>query len=663
MGMVTDQLAGIGAEIGFEVHARERWPWLADCAAEAGLAFVRMGEFIWDLVEPDDGRFDFEPVQEWVRLLAERGIGSILATPTGSPPDWICSRYPRIVPIKNDGASYGSATRRHTCPTSPDYRMLCERLVRAMASQFAKQSSVIGWQIDNEIGHPFCYCGLCHRAFQQWLQRRFRNINEFNFQVGQSVWARSSRSFEEIPLPTASSNPSLQQAYGSFMDEQIRECWGLQRQWLREEGVTAPITTNAMLLWYGYDHEKMYAPLDIVTGDGYASPQDTLYSNGDYPGIAFLSAYQRGLKYGQNFGMMETTCTTPSEGGAFPRPGEMSYWTFCFLAGGAQFVHYFRFDTSPAGQERGCGLLQASGAKPPIFQELKQLTSRVKPLTSALMETSVPTASVGILYSNSTHRSLAVRPMIHEFTAPFGNGCTCHLARHFRALATQNIPADVVQPGEDFHKYRVLIATGLVVVDVALAEKLAKYVEKGGILLVGPWLGYLDEYAKQWEIPLPPYLTHITGTERIVTESYTPEEAAIEFVPVHTTLPRLIIASVVEQFHVASTAEVLAHFVGHPSGDHLPAMIRHRVGKGTAYTLGCFFHEDGWEAFYRSFLAEFGIRPEMAVPDGVHCTKRVGPGCELWFFLNTSRKDVEFAWRDRQIHLAPRGCEVVRYDR
>jgi len=35
-------LAGIGGELCFEHHAPERWPWLADRAAEAGLAFVRM---------------------------------------------------------------------------------------------------------------------------------------------------------------------------------------------------------------------------------------------------------------------------------------------------------------------------------------------------------------------------------------------------------------------------------------------------------------------------------------------------------------------------------------------------------------------------------------------------------------------------------------------
>ena len=37
-------------------------------------------------------------------------------------------------------------------------------------------------------------------------------------------------------MPAANSNPCHQQVYGLFMDEQIRACWGLQREWLRQAG-------------------------------------------------------------------------------------------------------------------------------------------------------------------------------------------------------------------------------------------------------------------------------------------------------------------------------------------------------------------------------------------------------------------------------------------
>jgi len=98
------------------------------------------------------------------------------------------------VPVKIDGTSYGTAARRHTCPTSPRYRERCERLVRAMGRQYAGSPHVIAWQIDNEIGHPFCYCPLCHRAFQQWLKSRFADIAELNGRLGQSFWrARRAR--------------------------------------------------------------------------------------------------------------------------------------------------------------------------------------------------------------------------------------------------------------------------------------------------------------------------------------------------------------------------------------------------------------------------------------------------------------------------------------
>ncbi|MBI4026332.1 MAG: beta-galactosidase [Verrucomicrobia bacterium] len=224
-------------------------------------------------------------LDHFIRILADRGINVILATPTGSPPDWLCLKHPEIVPVKMDGRSYGTGVRRHTCPTSPRYRENCERIVRAMARRYAQCPSVIGWQIDNEIGRPFCYCPLCHRSFQQWLKRLFEEIETFNFKVGQFFLGRTSRAFEEAPLPEAGSNPCLHQLYGLFMDHQIRECWGLQREWLRQEGVRVPITTNAMLTWYGYDHEKFYETLDLVTGDVY--PDGKTDQGNLFTGLAF----------------------------------------------------------------------------------------------------------------------------------------------------------------------------------------------------------------------------------------------------------------------------------------------------------------------------------------------------------------------------------------
>ncbi len=664
-------LSGIGIEIGFEHHARERWPWFADRAAELGVSFVRFGEFVWDIIERGEGDIDFSILDEFVRLLAERGINTVLATPTASPPDWLCTKDPEIVPANLDGISYGTATRRHCCPTSPRFREHGERMVRAMARHYAGNQRVIGWQIDNEIGHPTCYCRLCHRAFQLWLQRRFRDIDTFNFSAGQSLFGRTSRRFDEVPLAAAGSNPCLHHLYHLFMDHQVRECYGLQYAWLREEGVRGPITHNAMLTWWGYDHERFFEKLDVVSGDAY--PTGLLYRDDDLPGIAFYSAYLRGIKHGLNFGMAETRCGPVVEGGAYPAPGQIKQWAYCFLAGGANFVHFFRLDTCPSGLERGVyGLIPASGAIPSAYPELQQLCAEVKTLLPSLLETSAPIAPVGILYSHPTHLSLQHRAgASEEFAGPAGNGYTLHLARHFCSLASQNIPADIVQTDDDFRKYRVLIVTALTVLDASLAAKIIDYVESGGVLIVGPQSGLQDENAKLWEIPIPANLVGAIGAKVIVSEVLDPDGHPRYFIPrPRTGLPRLKVSTVADQLHLEPGAELLAVFNGHPARQRLPALSRHRFGTGTAYVLAAFFDADSLAKLYRALLAKHGIGPQFSVPRGIHYLKRVGEKGDLYFFFNSSRKRLTFVpptrCRDaltrktvRRVEVAPGKCKIV----
>jgi beta-galactosidase len=662
---------GIGIEICFEHHAEDKWLWLADRAAEAGVSFVRLGEFVWDILESEEDRINCSKLDHWIRILADRGIDVVLATPTGSPPDWLCLKYPEIVPVKMDGSSYGTGVRRHTCPTAPRYRTSCERIVRALGRQFGKHPSVIAWQIDNEIGHPFCYCPLCHHSFQQWLKGQFDEIETFNFKAGQIFLGRTSRAFDEVPLPEAGSNPCLYQLYGRFMDHQIRACWGLQRDWLRQEGVRVPITTNAMLTWYGYDHEKFYEALDLVSGDVY--PDGKTYQSDQFVGLAFYAAYLRGIKHGRNFGMMEMRCGPVTEGGPYPVPGEITHWANSLFAAGADFIHFFRLDTSPSGLERGAfGMIPASGAIPPIFSELKELCTQVKALAPLLLQTTVAVAPVGILYSHATHMALQCRPCIGEFVGPSGNGYTYHLARHFRALVSQNIPADIVYPGEEFQKYRVLILTGLAVLDAAQASKLVRYVESGGILIVGPWTGLMDENAKMWEVAVPAGLDAILGATRITTEAFDPQKVAIQFVPQPgTRLPRLRVSSVADQLKVGKGADVLARFEGHPAGAGLTALTRRPFGRGVAYSLAAFFDETSLATLYAALLKQNGIQPELRVPFGVQHTKRVGPECELHFFFNSTAQPVGFDLATplhdlvanrpvERIELPPRGCQILR---
>ena len=72
----------------------EAWPheqWARDIAniKKLNMEFVHMGEFAWEKMEPEEGKFDFAWLDECVDLCAKNGLKVVLCTPSPAPPVWL----------------------------------------------------------------------------------------------------------------------------------------------------------------------------------------------------------------------------------------------------------------------------------------------------------------------------------------------------------------------------------------------------------------------------------------------------------------------------------------------------------------------------------------------------------------------------------------------
>ena len=76
----------IGVDYYPEHWDRSLWEQDADLMKKSGVKLVRMAEFAWSKMEPQEGVYDFAWLDEAVTLFAERGIEVILCTPTSCPP-------------------------------------------------------------------------------------------------------------------------------------------------------------------------------------------------------------------------------------------------------------------------------------------------------------------------------------------------------------------------------------------------------------------------------------------------------------------------------------------------------------------------------------------------------------------------------------------------
>jgi beta-galactosidase len=77
----------------------EHWPeeiWAEDARrmVEAGLSWVRIGEFAWSRLEPEPGRLDWGWLDRAIDVLGAAGLRVVLGTPTATPPRWLLTCSP-----------------------------------------------------------------------------------------------------------------------------------------------------------------------------------------------------------------------------------------------------------------------------------------------------------------------------------------------------------------------------------------------------------------------------------------------------------------------------------------------------------------------------------------------------------------------------------------
>ena len=177
------------------------WEPHARLMAEAGFKVVRLAEFAWHKMEPREGKFEFGWLDEAIAVLKRHDIKMILGTPTASPPPWLVTKHPDALAVNQDGVRTEAGGRRHYCYSSPVYREASRKIVASMAAHFSEHPAVIGWQTDNEIGGPRCWCDQCAKGFREWLKARYGTVDALNQAHGTVFWGQTYNDWAEIPIP------------------------------------------------------------------------------------------------------------------------------------------------------------------------------------------------------------------------------------------------------------------------------------------------------------------------------------------------------------------------------------------------------------------------------------------------------------------------------
>ncbi len=491
--MVIEMSIHFGVDYYPEHWPRERWETDAQLMKDMGVQVVRMAEFSWFKMEPQEGEFHFAWLEEAVNLLNQYGIKTILGTPTAAPPAWIIEKNPEIQPIDREGRRRFFGGRHHCCQSNKTYREHIKRFVTAMSEKFADNPGVIGWQIDNELGNShadLCMCGSCRLNFQKWLLQKYGKIERLNDAWGTAFWSQGYNKFAQIRTPlitAAGENPSAMLDWKCFCSDLIVDFAKWQADIIRRNCPNHFITHNYMCFDDKVNYYDLGVLLDFVSNDVY--PGGHWQNQPNQPEYETAAAHDVVRSYKkQPFWIMEQQSGIAGWEimGRLPKPGQLSARAMQSVAHGADAVVFFRWRTCAMGTEQFWhGILGHSGKPGRIYNEVKHLTETFSNHMDAL-EGSMPKPEVAIVHSFRQNYAFQIQPHHPKLTY------VKELYKYYRAFFEKKIPVDFVQDTDDLSGYKLVIAPLQYLMTPELEQHYFDYVENGGHLVLTMRTGVKD---------------------------------------------------------------------------------------------------------------------------------------------------------------------------
>ena len=443
---------------------------------EYGINLLRVGEFAWGKLEPREGQFDFNWLEDVVNRLWQAGISILLCTPTSTPPRWMFAKYPEITRMDSDGSREVVSSRNHVCRTSPLMREKNRAIVGALAGRFGQHPAVVGWQVDNEL-FPYrsgCFCPQCRAAFRDYLRDRFGTIDALNRHWGMTRWSLSYASFDEIepPRPSEWRHPSLRTAWRTFQCHQI-ETFAREQADVLHRLAPQPVGTDMMpnnvLSYY-----RMNAPMDVVQFNHY-DPASAL------PDVTFSYDFLRPIKSAP-FWVTETQVgwngSEFAENGARPVGNCYANTMLPFLMG-ADTNCFWLFRTHPNGHELAHGALFSSCGRPyRVSEEVRRAACDLKKCGAFLSQSRVR-SEIAIHYSTVAANNFDSAPLLKGFSYR----STLRDCFH-RALRHRNV--DLIDTPHAPDGYRVIFSPFLTTLDRDLLDRMTAWVTAGGTWIAGP---------------------------------------------------------------------------------------------------------------------------------------------------------------------------------
>ena len=641
-----------------------------DMLEEAGCNVVSLGIFSWSTLEPEEGVFNFEWLENIINKLYERGISVILATPSASRPKWLADKYPEVLRVDGERKRALYGFRHNHCYTSPVYREKTAIINKKLAERFGNHPAVIMWHISNEFGGE-CHCPLCQEAFRNWLKEKYGTIENLNKKWCTTFWSHTYNSFEQIESPSPIGETQLHALnldWKRFVTHQTADFIHHEIQAVREGGSELPTTANLMYYFDGLNYFELAKEIDVVSWDTYPTwhKQDvieTAYENG------MCHDLMRSLKK-KPFFQMEScpTSTNWQSVSKLKKPGVLFAQSMQAIAHGGEGALYFQIRQSRGASEKfhGAVIDHYGGNDTRVFREVSQVGKTLKEIS--VLAGSEVKSQAALLYDWDSQWAM------EDSQGPRNKGLHYREAqlKYYKGFRKLGLNVDLVDMTCDLSGYKIFAAPMCYMFRDGFEEKVRKFVEDGGIFIATYWSGIVDDTDKCFLGGVPHGLMDVLGIRSTEIDGlYDWEENSL--VPVEgnalgmeKTYSCKYLCDLVE---LRGAETVMTYGSDFYAG--YPALTVNSYGKGKAWYVAADAEKEFQEDLLKKIAEQSGISCGIKgdIPEGLEVTSRETEEERFYIYQNWSGEEAALPLPEGEIEavygeygdkLAPCGLVVIK---
>ena len=585
-----------------------------------GMNTVRIAEFAWSTMEPEEGKYDMSLFREVVDKCKERGIAVIMCTPSACPPSWMAHKYPEIFVVDAQGRRATHGHRRTTCSSNKLYRRFCANIVEVMAKEFANDENIIGWQIDNEFHMNIlgtgCICNDCLRNFRDFLREKYKTIDALNDAWGHNTWSLNFSTFNEIDAYSPNGLPAVHKYMWEVHKSHLYSDFCAAQADVIRKYTDKPIGTDMMPL-HQLDPAETNSHLDVAQFNYY----------GDIARFPFWISSYRNL-FNRHLWLTETSsCWNGGNNpNGFRKKGFCTANTLMSFAWGSEMALYWLFRSHRGGYEMAHGsVVDAWGRDMPASPEVKELAKTIEKLGPMVRGTMPKKSEIAISFYHKAYiidRYASFETLGHrvEYVDDMRD-------RIFLSVLRENFAPDMLfNASADLSDYKMLIThRHLTLEEGDFLERIMPWVENGGTWVVGPYTDMLTEHlAKYTNAPFG-HLEDWTGVKR---EFYVPAPNGNNPGASNVPLPTLIMEDGSEakpvpnlNFDALTPSEGVKVLAKYKDGtDYIEgyaAITETKVGKGRIILMGTQLDIADYRKFIKKIALECGIEPICESNDNI----------------------------------------------